>query len=71
MASYIKSFFHYWFPNTSEEDTNLEQFLADQLVELEAEEQETYNDIVSSTSEIPRNAVCYQRTGVTLILLYF
>ncbi|CAB3256452.1 unnamed protein product [Arctia plantaginis] len=64
MVSYIKSFYHHWFPNTSEEETDLDQFLAEQLVELEIDEQETNEDVISSTPKIPRSAACYQRTGV-------
>ncbi|XP_028158761.1 probable RNA helicase armi [Ostrinia furnacalis] len=69
MISYIKSFFSYLFYKPVEEadDDEKENFLAEQLVDLEAVNEEyTWNE--ESATDIPRDAVCFQRTGIVTYL---
>lgn len=67
MFSYLSSAFHYFFSKHSEIDTDddKEDFLAEELVKLEASEQQNdYNtDMPASPKMIPRNTECFQRTG--------
>lgn len=67
MFSYLLSAFNYFFSKHSEidSDDDKEDFLAEQLVELEAVQlQEDYNvDLPATPKVIPRNTQCFQRTG--------
>lgn len=65
MLYFLKSVFYYLFPEKPHEtDDDKEDFLAEKLVELEIFEEENRTDIISITPQIPRSAVCFQRTGV-------
>lgn len=72
MFSYISALLEYVFPKKIEEDdTNKEDFLAEQLLDLEISNQEQVNessDVVTAPA-IPRNAECFQRTG-TLVQVF-
>lgn len=73
MFSYVRSLFSYLFykPDEDEdEDYQKENFLAEQLVDLEAINEEYQND-EQSDSDIPRDAVCFQRTGLKYFDPYF
>lgn len=77
MISYITSFINYFFSknDVAEDDIDIENYLAEQLLDLEISvknEQNTneYEDQYSNDAvEIPRNASCFQRTGLFINLL--
>ncbi|CAH2050627.1 unnamed protein product, partial [Iphiclides podalirius] len=68
MLSYISSWFNYLFNKESNEDSDddcKENYLAEQLVDLEyiiRHEEKTSESI--DASPIPNDAICFQRTGV-------
>ncbi|XP_059050949.1 probable RNA helicase armi isoform X2 [Achroia grisella] len=65
MLSYLLSFFNNLFSNDAEEDDSVkEEFLAEQLLDLEIHCEQ--NDSVSKPIEqaVPQNAICFQRTGI-------
>ncbi|XP_026759313.2 probable RNA helicase armi [Galleria mellonella] len=65
MISYLLSFFKFFFNNNSEEDdTKKEDFLAEELLNLEIQYENSRSEIKVTEQEIPRNAVCFQRTGI-------
>ncbi|XP_047041794.1 probable RNA helicase armi [Helicoverpa zea] len=63
MFSYIKSFFNYFFSNNAfeEYDKEMENYLADELVKLDLEQEESSE--VADVQDIPRNN-CFERTGL-------
>ncbi|XP_037867032.1 probable RNA helicase armi [Bombyx mori] len=66
MFSYMSTLFKYLFSKNSEEDDNeKEDFLAEQLLDLEIIN-ETQNEYDNKTEahEFPKNTVCFQKTGV-------
>lgn len=68
MFSYLISAFNYFFPksyqNADDEDDDKEHFLSEQLLELEADQQDRYNiDIPATPAQIPRHTECFERTG--------
>lgn len=73
MVSYIKSFFSYFTAQPDEDDDcDKENFLAEQLVDLEVTNQPYHNDVQENSSEIPRDAICFQKTGMdTYYFSYF
>lgn len=65
MFSYMSTLFKYLFSKNSEEDDNeKEDFLAEQLLDLEIIN-ETQNEYDNKTEahEFPKNTVCFQKTG--------
>ncbi|XP_023946786.2 probable RNA helicase armi [Bicyclus anynana] len=70
MFSYIYTFLNYLFGNNNEEDSDdeKEKFLAEQLfsLELEAEKERSVEleSVSAPVREVPRNAVCFQKTGL-------
>ncbi|CAG9796479.1 unnamed protein product [Diatraea saccharalis] len=65
MLSYLKSLFSYFFNDQNEDlcEEVKEDFLAEQLVELEALNEQKYMNDENEHSDIPRDAKCFQRTG--------
>ncbi|RVE48139.1 hypothetical protein evm_007199 [Chilo suppressalis] len=69
MFSFLKSLFSNFLYNEKDdgfEDYNKEDFLADQLVELEALsfDEQKYDNNDFEKSDIPRDAKCFERTGI-------
>ncbi|XP_049875314.1 probable RNA helicase armi [Pectinophora gossypiella] len=65
MLSYITSFFNYFTQKPEEDDVDPEEFLAGELMELEANnKEEGYDSYVPEAPTIPNDAICFQRTGV-------
>lgn len=75
MFSYLSSVFHYFIPKHSKIDTDddKQDFLAEELVKLEANEQQNDYDTNMPTvpKTIPRNTECFQRTGKCFLQLCF
>lgn len=62
MLSFLKSIFSYFASETDEDnDYEKENFLAEQLVDLESSNAHNYEQ--EDSTVIPRDALCYQRTG--------
>ncbi|KAI5644922.1 AAA domain-containing protein [Phthorimaea operculella] len=70
MLSYLFSFFNYFTAKPEDNDEDTEEFLAEQLVELEASagalEDNPTEEVTGPV--IPRSAVCFQKTGVIMYL---
>ncbi|XP_045779175.1 probable RNA helicase armi [Maniola jurtina] len=67
MLSYITSFFNYLFgkDHNEESDEDMENFLAEELLALQIQaEKETKPAVSTPVREPPRNAVCFQKTGL-------
>lgn len=66
MLSYISSWFNYLFSSVSNEETDdyKEDYLAEQLVDLEyIVRQEEKSGKTINTPQIPNDAVCFKKTG--------
>lgn len=71
MFSYIKSFFNYLFGKNDDEecDEEKERFVTEQLYALRIQAEKEREYIAPGTTparELPRDAVCFQRTGLCL-----
>lgn len=68
MLSYISSWFNYLFSSVSNEETDdyKEDYLAEQLVDLEyIVRQEEKSEKPINTPQIPNDAICFKKTGNT------
>ncbi|XP_053615396.1 probable RNA helicase armi [Plodia interpunctella] len=70
MISYIISFFNNLFAkNHDDNDDDKENFLAEQLLDLEAEATEPISfESEPQPLEIPRNSICFQKTGIVTFI---
>ncbi|XP_045499637.1 probable RNA helicase armi [Colias croceus] len=66
MWSYLSPIFNYFFSKADDdEEDNREQFLVDELLDLQCQtEKEEYLENLETVVEIPKNAVCFQKTGI-------
>ncbi|KAM3967887.1 LOW QUALITY PROTEIN: putative RNA helicase armi [Aphomia sociella] len=65
MISYLVSLFNNIFNKSSEEDDSVkEDFLAEQLLDLEILSEKNQRESAPVQQQIPRNAFCFRRTGI-------
>ncbi|XP_013197184.2 probable RNA helicase armi [Amyelois transitella] len=68
MISYFLSFFSNWFSkNVDDDDDDKENFLAEELLDLEVTEPTSY-ELEPVQPEIPRGSVCFKKTGIVTVI---